>query len=281
MTFSIVARDGDALGVAVASKFLAVGSIVPEVRPGVGAVATQAMARYAYRAELLTALATDVPSEQALADAVAADAGRDERQVGVVGASGAATHTGSGCMPWAGGRAGSDAQSAYAIQGNILTGPEVVEEMQHAWLASAGRPLDHRLLAALLAGDAAGGDARGRQSAALVAYAPSAGYDRSGVLADLRVDEHGDAPRELARIHELHTLYFGAPEGVQPLQGALREEVEGLLRRLGHRATSVEADLEAWMGEANLETRHSPDGIDARVLSELRRMGNDVQEQTR
>lgn len=275
MTFSIVARDGDALGVAVASKFLAVGSIVPETRPAVGAVATQAMARYAYRCELLGALDHGISAAQALADAVAADHGRDDRQVGVVGSDGAATHTGSGCMPWAGGRSAGDEHSAYAIQGNILTGPEVVEEMERAWLSSTGRPLDHRLLAALLAGDAAGGDSRGRQSAAVLAYAPRAGYDHSGVLADLRVDDHPDAPTELARIHELHSLYFGAPQDVQPLEGALREEVGGLLRRIGRGGedASVEADLEAWMGEVNLETRRAPGGIDARVLDELRRTG--------
>ncbi len=275
MTFSIVARDGDAWGVAVASKFLAVGSIVPEIRPGVGAVATQAMARYAYRAELLAALAAGVSATQALTDAVAADSGRDDRQVGVVGADGAATHTGSGCMPWAGGRSGGDEHSAYAVQGNILAGPDVVEEMERAWLGSAGRPLDHRLLAALLAGDAAGGDSRGRQSAALVAHEPRAGYDHSGVLADLRVDDHPEAPTELARIHELHTLYFGGPEDVQPLEGALRAEVAGLLTTLGRGGddATVAADLEAWMGEVNLETRHAPGGIDARVLEELRREG--------
>ena len=272
MTFSIVARDGDALGVAVASKFLAVGSIVPEVRPRVGAVATQAMARYAYRAELLDALASGELAAAALAAAVAGDDGRDHRQVGVVGAEGAATHTGSDCMPWAGGLTGGDASTAYAIQGNILTGPEVVDEMEAAWLGSAGRPLDHRLLAALLAGDAAGGDSRGRQSAALVAYAPGAGNDRSGVLADLRVDDHPEAPRELARIHDLHTLYFGGPEGVRPLEGELHTEVTGLLQRLGRGGedATLESRLESWMGEVNLETRQAPGGIDARVLDELR-----------
>jgi uncharacterized Ntn-hydrolase superfamily protein len=275
MTFSIVARDGDSWGVAVASKFLAVGSVVPELAPGVGAVATQAMARYAYRAELLAALASGVATSEALADAVAGDGGRDDRQVGVVGVDGAATHTGSGCMAWAGGLSGGDEHSAYAIQGNILTGPEVVEEMERAWLGSAGRPLDHRLLAALLAGDAAGGDSRGRQSAALLAHAPGAGYDHCGVLADLRVDDHPDAPHELARIHELHTLFFGGPEDVQPLQGPLRDEVAELLRGLerGGPDATVEADLEAWMGEVNLETRHAPGAIDARVLEELRRAG--------
>ena len=278
MTFSIVARDGDAWGVAVASKFLAVGSIVPEVRAGTGAVATQAWGRYAYRAEVLDALSAGSTTAQALADSLAADDGREHRQLGVVGADGAATHTGSDCMPWAGGRTGGDATTAYAIQGNILSGPEVVEEMERAWLASAGRPLDHRLLDALLAGDAAGGDSRGRQSAALLARAPGAGYDRCGILADLRIDDHPDAPAELARVHELHTLYFGAPEGVEPLEGDLRAEVRMLLDRLGRTTgeDTLEADLEAWMGEVNLETRLSPEGIDSRVLEELRRAGGVV-----
>ena len=278
MTFSIVARDGDAWGVAVASKFLSVGSIVPEVRAGTGAVATQAWGRYAYRAEVLDALTSGTAAPAALAVALAADDGREHRQLGVVGVDGAATHTGSECLPWAGGRTGGDGTTAYAIQGNILTGPEVLDEMERAWLASAGRPLDHRLLDALLAGDAAGGDSRGRQSAALLARAPGAGYDRCGILADLRVDDHPDAPAELARVHELHTLYFGAPEGVRPLEGELRSEVRTLLDRLD-RSTggdSLEADLEAWMGEANLETRLSPGGIDARVLEELRRAGGVV-----
>jgi uncharacterized Ntn-hydrolase superfamily protein len=274
MTFSIVARDGDAWGVAVASKFLAVGSIVPEVRLGTGAVATQAWGRVAYRAEILDALAAGSMTADALAAALAADDGRKDRQLGVVGTDGAATHTGADCMPWAGGLTGGDATTAYAIQGNILSGPEVLDEMERAWLQSAGRPLDHRLLDALLAGDAAGGDSRGRQSAALLARAPGAGYDRSGILADLRVDDHADAPVELARVHELHTLYFGAPEGVRPLEGHLRAEVRDLLGSLGRGGdATLEADLEAWMGEVNLETRHSPGGVDARVLEELRRAG--------
>ena len=275
MTFSIVARDGDAWGVAVASKFLAAGAVVPQVEPGVGAVATQAMARFAYRGELLAALARGESAEAALEAAVASDEGRDDRQVGLVGGDGAASWTGPACLPWAGGRTGEGVGSAYAIQGNILVGPEVVEEMERAWLASEGESFDARLLAALLAGDAAGGDARGRQSAAILAYEPGTGYDRCGVLADLRVDDHPDAPAELARIHALHTLYFGGPEDVAPLEGELREEVTGLLVQVRSRtedsAEPAEATLERWMGEVNLETRHSPGGIDARVLEELRR----------
>ncbi len=271
MTFSIVARVGDAVGVAVASKFLAVGSVVPGARPGVGAVATQSFARVAYVDELLTALAGGAPAADALAVALSADEGRAHRQVGVVGLSDAATFTGDSCMPWAGGRTGTQPGAAYAIQGNILVGEPVVADMERAWLDNAGAPFARRLVLALLAGDAAGGDARGRQSAALYALSPGAGYDASGVLADLRVDDHPDAPRELARIHDLHELYFGAPEDVQPLRGPLLAEVRRHLAMLGRSEGSVASALERWMGAVNLETRHSPGGIDARVLAELRK----------
>src|SRR5512139_215723 len=121
MTFSIAAHDGDAWGVAVASKFLAVGSVVPAVRPGIGAVATQSLARVAYLDEVLDALSGGADVRDALRAAVAGDEGRDHRQVGAVGRDGAATFTGVGCLPWAGGVSGGDARSAYAIQGNILT----------------------------------------------------------------------------------------------------------------------------------------------------------------
>ena len=270
MTFSIAARDGDAWGVAVASKFLAVGSVVPAVRPGVGAVATQSLARVAYLDEVLDALAAGTDVGAALRDAVADDEGRALRQVGAVGATGAATFTGDGCFAWAGGVAAGDERSAYAIQGNILTGPEVTEAMEAAWLGSAGQRLDHRLIATVLAGDDAGGDSRGRQSAAIIAHAPGAGYDGCGVLADLRVDDHPDAPRELARLNDLSTLLFGGPEDVEPLEGGLRDEVAGLLTRLGRGGQDVEAELESWMSEVNLENRRSPGGIDSRVLAELR-----------
>jgi uncharacterized Ntn-hydrolase superfamily protein len=271
MTFSIAARSGDAWGVAVASKFVCVGAIVPEVRLGVGAVATQSFARVAYRAELLTALAAGTPLQAALDAAVAADEGRESRQLGAVGPQGAATYTGGECMDWAGGIARGDASEAYAIQGNILVGREVVAEMERAFLATAGQSLDMRLLAALLAGDAAGGDARGRQSAALVVHSPGAGYDASGILADVRVDDHANAPTELARVHDVATLVLGGPEDVQPFDPALYEEVAGHLRRLGYDASDAEASLADWAGVVNLENRIVPGGIDARVLAELRR----------
>ncbi|MEO5609511.1 MAG: DUF1028 domain-containing protein [Ornithinibacter sp.] len=271
MTFSIVARDGDAWGVAVASKFLAVGAVVPAVRTGVGAVATQSLARVAYLEELLTALAGGTSAHDALADATAADAGRAQRQVGVVGSEGAATFTGTDCFPWCGGVAAGDHHTAYAIQGNILTGPEVVTAMERTWLDTVGQRLDTRLVAVLLAGDAAGGDSRGRQSAAILACSPGAGYDACGVLADLRVDDHQHAPSELARIHDLSTLFFGEPEGVTALTGALREEVATRLGVLGHRGADTEVELTTWMSAANLENRQTADGIDERVLAELRR----------
>ncbi|HMM94794.1 DUF1028 domain-containing protein [Phycicoccus sp.] len=269
MTFSIAAHDGEAWGVAVASRFLAVGSVVPRVVPGRCALATQAMARVAYLDEVEDGLLEGLTAAAALERATAGDAGREDRQVGVVGADGAATFTGSGCMHWAGGEAAGDSQTAFAVQGNILTGPEVVEAMVSAWHAHRGHALDARLLAVLLAGDAAGGDARGRQSAALLVKAPGAGYDGCGVVADLRVDDHPEAPTELARVHGLSTLYFGTAEDVEPLTGPLRDEVSRLLAAAGH-AGPVEPALEAWMGEVNLETRHSPGAIDRRVLAVLR-----------
>src|SRR4051812_22287771 len=134
MTFSIVARsaDGTALGVAVASKFLAVGAAVPAGAAGVGALATQAYANLAYRADGLALLRDGATAAQTVERLVAADAGRDDRQLGVVGPAGAgATFTGAKCHAWAGGTAGD----GFAIQGNILTGPEVVDAMRAAWLA--------------------------------------------------------------------------------------------------------------------------------------------------
>ena len=157
MTFSIVARsvDGTHLGVAVASKFVAVGAVVPAAAAGIGALATQAWANLAYRPNGLALLRAGQGAEATLAALVSADDGRAERQAGVVDAAGhSATYTGEGCTPWAGGRAGP----GYAIQGNILTGPEVVEVMEAAWLATdASAPLAERLLAALARGRPRGG----------------------------------------------------------------------------------------------------------------------------
>ncbi len=270
MTFSIVARQGEAYGVAVASKFLAVGAVVPAARPGVGAVATQSFARVAYLEELLGRLAAGEAADAALAAATALDDGRETRQVGVVGVGSAATFTGSGCNAWAGGVARDDGDTAYAIQGNILTGPDVVASMERAWHASSGRPLAQRLLAALVAGDDAGGDSRGRQSAAMYAVEPGAGYDASGVLADLRVDDHADPVGELGRLLSEWEMYFGRPEDVQPLEGELAEEVRSRLATEGYAADDLGVALADWAGNANYEARLTPEGIDRRVLEALR-----------
>jgi uncharacterized Ntn-hydrolase superfamily protein len=274
MTFSIVAREGEAYGVAVASKFLAVGALVPGARVGVGAVATQSWARVAYVRELLGRLEVGETADSALTSATASDPGSATRQVGVVGRESAATFTGDECLPWCGGvaRVADDGASAYAIQGNILVGPEVVAAMEEAWLGSDGATFPQRLLAALAAGDAAGGDSRGRQSAAVFAVEPGAGYDRSGVAADLRVDDHADPVTELARLLDEWELFFGRPEDVQPLEDALADEVAERLGRLGHPvdASGVEGALAAWAGEVNYESRLAPGGIDRRVLEALR-----------
>ncbi len=270
MTFSIVARQGPAFGVAVASKFLAVGAVVPAAVNGVGAVATQASARVAYLDELVEALRSGTAAADALEVATEPDVESPTRQLGVVGLSSAATFTGADCLHWAGGTARDEGESAYAIQGNILTGPEVVEAMESAWRGSAGRPFAQRLLAALVAGDDAGGDSRGRQSAAMYAVEPGAGYDGCGVLADLRVDDHGDPVGELTRLLSEWEMYFGRPENVQPLRAGLAEEVRGLLARAGYVADDLPVALADWAGHVNYETRLSPDGIDARVLEALR-----------
>jgi uncharacterized Ntn-hydrolase superfamily protein len=275
MTFSIVATDGSAAGVAVASKFLAVGSVVPTAALTadgarlVGAVATQASAKWSYRQDALDLLRTGRDAADAVAAVTAADDGRESRQLGVVAPGSQATFTGAECMPWAGGRSGADDSGRYAIQGNILVGEHVVAAMEQAWLDSVGMRFERRLLAALLAGDAAGGDARGRQGAAVYVVAPGAGYDGSGVLVDLRVDDHPDPCAQLTRLLDLNDLYFGSPEDVQPLVGDLAAEVTERLGRLGHTGPLADA-LEAWAGVENYEMRLTPDGIDAKVLQALR-----------
>jgi uncharacterized Ntn-hydrolase superfamily protein len=268
MTFSIVGRDGDAYGVAVASKFLAVGAAVPAARVGAGALATQAHANLSYKADGLHLLHRGQTPDQVVEQLTGADDGRVRRQLGVVGPSGAATYTGSECMDWAGGRAGDD----YAVQGNILVGEAVVAAMEQAWTSGTGLPLAQRLLAALRAGDDAGGDRRGRQSAALLVVRPGAGYGGDDTEVDLRVEDHHDPVTELFRLHELHGLYFGQPaeEDLLPLEGAVADEVRGLLARLGHTDDDLDAALDAWAGSANFEERLRPGRIDRLVLDQLR-----------
>jgi len=278
MTFSIVARaaDGGALGVAVASKFLGVGAAVPAALADVGAVATQSYANLAYRPQALALLGTGVPATETVAGLIAADAGPvDHRQVGVVGTEGpGATFTGPACHEWAGGAAGD----GFAIQGNMLAGPQVVERMRAAWLTGKDQArLAYRLLDALRAGDAAGGDRRGRQSAALLVVAKGQGYGgTSDVLVDLRVDDHPDPVTELTRLLELHSLYFERPDPATllDLDGPVGAEVRERLAALGHQAGPDLAELDealaSWAGIANLEERIVAGRIDPLVLDQLR-----------
>ena len=303
MTFSIVARDpatGD-LGVAVASKFLAVGSVVPWARAGVGALATQALANVAYGPAGLAALAGGADASMVVERLTAADDGRTERQLGVVDADGrAASYTGSGCLTWAGGRT----VDGVAIQGNILVGPGVVDAMLEAFVA-ASAPLPDRLLTALRAGDLAGGDARGRQSAALLVVRAGGGYgggtDR---WIDLRVDDHVDPVPELERLLAVWRLLSERPDPADllPIDAALAAELRDRLTRAGWapgRDDGIAAAIRAsqaglarigeardagpawdaawdaafvtWMGVANLEERTAAAGwIDPAVLAELR-----------
>jgi len=262
MTFSIVAHADGQWGVAVASKFLAVGAAVPAARWDVGAVATQAFANLAYRPEGLRLMAEGRSAAEVVAALTADDPMASQRQVGVVDRSGAAaTFTGPYCFAWAGGRTGD----GFATQGNILTGPEVLDAVAAAFETSEG-PLPRRLAEALLAGDRAGGDRRGRQSAALLVVSEAGGYGGgSDVLVDLRVDDHADPVPELLRLLDLHHLYFGKPEEVLPLEGALADEVRERLQRLGF------SSLDDWAGVENFEERMVPDGIDALVLEQLRK----------
>jgi uncharacterized Ntn-hydrolase superfamily protein len=273
MTFSLVACDLEARqwGVAVASKFLAVGAVVPWVRGEVGAIATQAHANVAYGPDGLRLLDGRMSAQAVLDWLVAADEGKAQRQLGVVDREGrAATFTGSACMAWAGGRTGL----GYAAQGNILAGPEVVEALAATFEASRGS-LAERLLAALEAGDEAGGDRRGRQSAALAVREAGGGYGgNNDILIDLRVDDHRSPVPELLRLYGVHELLFGrtAEEELLPIEGALAEELAGLLARRGFPPGDggVEAALRDWAGVENLEERMHAGRIDPIVLAALR-----------
>ncbi|MEP7335173.1 MAG: DUF1028 domain-containing protein [Actinomycetota bacterium] len=266
-TYSIVACDLAAgqWGVAVQSKFLAVGSVVPWAEPGAGAVATQSYANPRYGPDGLALLRQGRSAQEVVDELTAADDGRAQRQVGVVDANGgAATFTGDECHDWAGGRTGA----GYAAQGNILVSAATVDALAETFEASSG-PLAERLLASLAAGQAAGGDRRGQQSAALLVVERDGGYaGLSDTLVDLRVDDHERPIEELQRLYEAHQLLFGETPRDQwvPLDAELQAEVSGLLARLGY------TKLADWAGTANLEERvDGEDAIDPVVLRELRR----------
>jgi uncharacterized Ntn-hydrolase superfamily protein len=207
-TYSIVACDLEAgqWGVAVQSKFLGVGSIVPWAEPGIGAIATQAFANPRYGPQGLALLREGSSAQETVDRLTAEDDGRAERQVGVVdGTGGSATFTGAECLEWAGGRAGE----GFAAQGNILVSAATVDALAETFEGRAGSPLTTRLLDCLDAAQAAGGDSRGQQSAALVVVQPDAGYaGLSDVLVDLRVEDHGRPLEELRRLYDLHREVF-------------------------------------------------------------------------
>jgi uncharacterized Ntn-hydrolase superfamily protein len=280
-TFSIVARDpsnGD-LGVAVQSKFLAVGAVVPWARAEVGAVATQALANIGYGPEGLALLEQGMPAPDVLNQLLAADEERDHRQVGIVDYEGrVAAHTGPACHHWAGHVIGD----GFCCQGNLLAGEAVVSQMAEAFTTTQGE-LAERLVAALEAGQSAGGDRRGRQSAAVFVARKGGSY--GGLLdryIDLRVDDHPEPIKELQRILQLHRFYLTRPveADLVPIDATIAGELQDALRDLGYYTgpTSNTYDrmtteaLFAYGGYENLEERLVEDArIDKQVLEFIRR----------
>jgi uncharacterized Ntn-hydrolase superfamily protein len=270
-TYSIVAVDLDAeqWGVAVQSKFLSVGSVVPWAEPHVGAVATQAYANPRYGPNGLELLRQGLSAQEVVDRLTSEDDGRDHRQLGVVDSQGrSASYTGSECMDWAGGRTGG----GYAAQGNILVSKETVDALAETFESSSG-PLAERLIDCLAAAQEAGGDSRGQQSSALLVVERDGGYARmSDVVVELRVEDHERPIEELRRIYKLHDEIFGkTPRRLwldvdEELAGELRER----LAKLGYEGELAETFVQ-WTGKENLEDR--VDGIeqvDPVVLEALR-----------
>jgi len=271
-TYSIAACDLEAgqWGVVTQSKFLAVGSVVPWAKPEVGAIATQAYANPRYGPEGLALLEQGLSAGEVVERLVAADEGRDHRQLGVVDGQGrAATYTGAECMEWAGGRTGD----GYAAQGNILVSAATVDAIAETFEASTG-PLAERLLGCLDAAQAAGGDRRGQQSAAILVVERDGGYGGlSDELIDIRVDDHPRPLEELRRIYDLHQAIFGTtpPEDWLEVDRDLAAELRERLGRLGYDGELDDA-LFQWAGKENLEERiDGVERVDPVVLEELRR----------
>jgi uncharacterized Ntn-hydrolase superfamily protein len=279
-TFSIVAHDPDNgdLRIAVASKFLAVGSVVPWAQIGAGAVATQALANMSFGPRGMALMAAGRSARETLDALLANDPQREHRQVGLVDSrGGAAAHTGAACFEWAGHFVGP----GFAAQGNILAGKDVIKAMTSGFTRSRGE-LAERLLAALQAGDAAGGDRRGRQSAAL--YVARAGGSYGGVLdryIDLRVDDHLGPVAELARLLKLHRFYLTPPrqEDLLPIDDSIAREIQELLSGAGYYTGPISGEFDAVTRAAlkqygsveNLEERLiSPTKIDPQVLEYMR-----------
>ena len=276
MTFSIVACDLEeqTWGVAVASKFPAVGAVVPWAQADVGAVATQSFANTSYGPRGLAMMATGLSANETLARLLEDDSDREHRQVGLVDAKGgSATFSGSECYAWAGGVTGK----GYAIQGNILKGGRVVPAMEKKFLSTSGS-LPNRLHAALLAGDRAGGDKRGRQSAAIYVVKPKGGY--GGYLdrwIDYRVDDHEDPVPRLGELLEMHELYFGesSEKNCVEIQGGTLNQLNEILADLGYLKDGKEFRdaFNEFIGNENFEERADPDAkwIDKPVLKYLKK----------
>jgi uncharacterized Ntn-hydrolase superfamily protein len=272
-TYSIAACDLEASqwGVATQSKFLGVGSVVPWAEPQVGAIATQAYANPRYGPDGLALLREGLSAEEVVGQLTSADEEREHRQLGVVDAKGgSASFTGSECMEWAGGRTGP----GYAAQGNILVSAETVDAIAETFERTAGNRLAERLLDCLNAAQAAGGDRRGQQSAALLVVERDAGYaGLSDSVVDLRVDEHARPLEELRRIYVMHQAIFGvtAREDWLEVDAALADELRERLGRLGYDGDLGESFF-AWAGKENLEERiDGVERVDPVVLEELRR----------
>ena len=272
-TYSIAACDLDAgqWGVATQSKFLAVGSVVPWAEPRVGAIATQAYANPRYGSEGLGLLREGLSAEEVVLRLTAADEGRDQRQLGVVDREGrSASFTGAECLDWAGGRTGP----CYAAQGNILVSAATVDAIAETFESSKGT-LAERLLDCLDAAQAAGGDRRGQQSAALLVVEQDGGYAKlSDTIVELRVEDHELPLTELRRLYRLHEALFGETPRDEWLtvDDALANELRQRLAKLGYDG-ELEDALNKWAGNANLEER--VDGvaeIDPIVLEELREL---------
>src|SRR5579872_7122013 len=280
MTFSIVARDPQTgeLGIAVQSKFLAVGAVVPWAKAGVGAIATQSWANTSYGSHGLTLLAEGLSASETLTRLIGDDDGRASRQVGIVAMTGEpVTYTGDECYPWAGGLVGEH----YASQGNILVGQETVQAMAHTFEQTPGYLCD-RLVAALAAGQAAGGDSRGKQSAALLVVREGGGYggfnDR---FIDLRVDDHPEPIDELRRILALHKLYLFPPDpnDILPVDETIARQLQTLLTATGDYSGNITGSYDditrtafrGFIGRENLEERWFEDARVDRVVLDFMR----------
>ena len=238
---------------------------MPWAEPLVGAIATQSWANPRYGPDGLALLREGLPAEEVVARLTAADDDRTQRQLGVVDSQGrGATYTGAACGEWAGGRVGV----GYAAQGNILVSGDTVDALAEVFESTAGKPLVERLLACLDAAQAAGGDRRGQQSAAILVVGPEQGYSGlSDVLVDLRVDDHGRPLEELRRLFDIHQELFGSTPRSEwiSVDEEVRAEIGERLSALGFES------LEDWAGMENLEERvDGEDAIDPFVLDRLR-----------